>query len=118
MAHRFVTVNLSHRLVDATGLDVTPPQRLNSAIKVADEVNDVAAAVEKYKSLASGYGSGTAKMYMAGHSAGGTLAMLYMQGDKNTNKQVRSLRNLAGLDNVTLSEICITILPTMSIGWL
>ena len=104
MARGFVTVNLSHRLVDATGLDQNPPPRINSAIKVSDEVNDVAAAVEKYKSLAAGYGSGTGKMYMAGHSAGGTLAMLYVQGDKNTNKQVRASANLAGLTNLTLSD--------------
>ncbi len=104
MSKGFVTVNLSHRLVDATGLDRMPPLRINSAIKVTDEVADVAAAVEKYKSLASGYGSGTARMYMVGHSAGGTLAMLYVQGDKNTNKQVKASANLAGLANLTLSE--------------
>ena len=69
-----------------------------------DEVNDVAAAVEKYKSLAQELGSGTARMYMAGHSAGGTLAMLYVQGEKNVNKQVKASGNLAGLTNLTLSE--------------
>lgn len=104
MARGFVTVNLSHRLVDATGLDQNPPPRINSAIKVSDEVNDVAAAVEKYKTIATGYGSGTDKMYMAGHSAGGTLAMLYVQGEKNVNKQVRASGNLAGLANLTLTE--------------
>ncbi len=43
-------------------------------------------------------------MYMAGHSAGGTLAMLYAQGDENLNKQLRASGNLAGLTNVTLSQ--------------
>lgn len=104
MAKGFVTVNLSHRLVDATGLDQKPPPRIVSSVKVVDEVADVVAAVEKYKALAAGYGSGTSKMYMAGHSAGGTLAMLYVQGDKNTNKQVRASANLAGLANLTLPE--------------
>lgn len=104
MARGLVTVNISHRLVDANGFDQVPPPRINSAIKVADEVDDVAAAVEKYKTLATGYGSGTSRMYMAGHSAGGTLAMLYVQGDKNLNRQVRASGNLAGLANVTLSD--------------
>ncbi|MGN7787481.1 alpha/beta hydrolase [Niabella sp. 22666] len=104
MARGFITINISHRLVDATGLDQLPPPRINSAIKVADEVDDIAAAVEKYKTLAAGYGSGTSRMYMAGHSAGGTLAMLYVQGNKNLNKQVRASGNLAGLANVTLSD--------------
>lgn len=104
MARGFVTVNISHRLINAAGLDRTPPLRMNSVVKVADEVTDVAAAVEKYKALAAGYGSGTANMYMAGHSAGGTLAMLYVQGDKNINGQVRASGNLAGLTNITLSD--------------
>ncbi len=104
MARGFVTVNISHRLVDATGLDQTPPPRINSAVKVTDEVDDIAAAVEKYKTIAAGDGSGISKMYMAGHSAGGTLAMLYVQSDKNLNKQVRASGNLAGLTNVTLSQ--------------
>lgn len=104
MSKGFVTVNISHRLVDATGLDQTPPPRVHSPVKVTDEVSDIAAAVEKYKSLAPGYGSGTAKMYMAGHSAGGTLAMLYVQGDKNTGKQVRASGNLAGLANLSLTD--------------
>lgn len=102
MAKGFVAVNLSHRLVNAVGLDQNPPLHQLSAIKVSDQVIDVALAVEKYKSSAAGWGVGTAKMYMAGHSAGGTLAMLYVQGDKNTG--VRASGNLAGLANVTLSE--------------
>ncbi|MGC4235486.1 MAG: alpha/beta hydrolase [Niabella sp.] len=104
MSKGLVTVNISHRLVDATGLDQIPPPRIHSPVKVVDEVSDIAAAVEKYKSLAAGYGSGTAKMYMAGHSAGGTLAMLYVQGDKNTGKQVRASGNLAGLANLSLTD--------------
>jgi acetyl esterase/lipase len=104
MARGFVTVNISHRLVDATGLDQTPPPRINSAVTVTDEVDDIAAAVEKYKTLAASYGSGISKMYMAGHSAGGTLAMLYVQGNKNLNKQVKASGNLAGLTNITLSQ--------------
>ncbi len=104
MSKGFVTVNISHRLVDATGLTNQPPLHLASAIKVSDEVDDVAAAVEKYKSLAIAFGSGTGRMYMAGHSAGGTLAMLYVQGSKNLNKQVRASGNLAGLTNLTLTD--------------
>ncbi|MCH5718113.1 alpha/beta hydrolase [Niabella hibiscisoli] len=118
MSRGFVTINVSHRLVDATGLDQTPPPRISSAIKVKDEVDDIAAAVEMYKILAGGFGSGTSKMYMAGHSAGGTLAMLYVQGEKNLNKQVRASGNLAGLTNVTLPEELYNNPPTMSTGLL
>lgn len=102
MAKGFVTVNLSHRLVDATGIDQNPPLHQLSAVKVTDQVNDVALAVEKYKASAAMWGSGTSNMYMAGHSAGGTLTMLYVQGEKN--KGIRASGNLAGLANLTLPE--------------
>lgn len=101
MAKGFIAVNLSHRLVNAIGIDQNPPTHSASVIKVSDQVNDMALAVEKYKSSASDWGTGTSKMYMAGHSAGGTLAMLYVQGKKN--KSVRASGNFAGLANMSLS---------------
>lgn len=102
MTNGFVVVNLSHRLVDAAGLDQNPPLHQPSAIKVTDQVDDMALAVDKYKASAKAWGSGTSRMYMAGHSAGGTLAMLYVQGTKNEG--VRASGNFAGLANLTLSE--------------
>lgn len=102
MTRGYVAVNLSHRLVDADGIDQSPPVHKKSTILVVDEVSDVAAAVEKYKALSGSWGTGTSKMYMAGHSAGGTLAMLYVQGNKN--KGVRASGNFAGLTNVTLPQ--------------
>lgn len=102
VAKGFVAVNLSHRLVDASGLDQSPPVHQASAIKVSDQVDDLASAVNKYKASASDWGVGISNLYMAGHSAGGTLAMLYVQGDKNSG--VRASGNFAGLANLTLSE--------------
>lgn len=104
MSRGYVVVNLSHRLVDATGLDKEPPPHQKSAVKVVDQVADVAAAVQKYKAIADSKGVGAEKMYMAGHSAGATLAMLYVQGDKNKDRSVRASANLAGLTNVTLPD--------------
>ncbi len=102
VAKGFVAVNLSHRLVDAAGLDQQPPLHQSSVVKVTDQVDDMALAVEKFQNSADNWGLGTAKMYMAGHSAGGTLAMLYVQGKRN--KSVRASGNLAGLTNITLTE--------------
>lgn len=98
----FIAVNLSHRLIDTDGLDKQPPLHQPSAIKVSDQVEDMALAVEKFKALAPDLDAGTSNMYMAGHSAGGTLALLYVQGSKN--KEVRASGNFAGLANVTLTE--------------
>lgn len=102
VAKGFVTVNLNHRLVDISGLDKLPPTHKLSTIKVSDQVDDMSLAVKKFKSAAAGWGLGITHMYMAGHSAGGTLAMLYVQGEKNEG--VRASGNLAGLANLTLPE--------------
>lgn len=96
----FVAVNISHRLVDTTGLLQTPPVRMNSAIKVSDELNDVHASLAKYKGMAAQWHSGTGKIYMAGHSAGAILSMLYTYGEKNIN--VRACANWAGITDLSI----------------
>lgn len=98
----FIVVNLSHRLVDTTGLFSLPPQRLVSAVKVSDELANVHAAVEKYKALATGWGTGTSRMYMAGHSAGAILTLLYTQGDYNNDGHIRAGANWAGATDLSI----------------
>ena len=99
----YVVVNLSHRLVDTTGLLQTPPIRRNSNVRAVDEVEDVKTAVDKYVAQASGWGSGTDRMYMAGHSAGAILAMLYTQGaDNYTSKRIRACGNWAGITDISI----------------
>lgn len=98
----YIAVNLGHRLVNTDGLDQNPPVHKLSEVKVQDQVQDLAMAVQKYKQSASNWGSGTASLYMAGHSAGGTLALLYVQG--NLNSGVKASANFAGLTKMTLTE--------------
>ena len=98
----FVVLNLSHRLIDTTGLLSLPPTRMNSDVRVVDEVADVHAAVEKYKSMAASLGTGTARMYMAGHSAGAILTLLYTQGDYNDDGRIRAGANWAGSTDLTI----------------
>lgn len=98
----FITVNISHRLVDTSGLFRNPPLRQVSAVKVSDEVADVAAAVQRYRDAATGWGAGAGKMYMAGHSAGAILAMLYVQGDKNKDGHMRVSGNWAGVTDLSI----------------
>lgn len=102
VTHGFVAVNLNHRLVESEGMNQEPPVHQTSEVKVRDQVEDMAEAVKKFESLSKSYGLSNSKMYMAGHSAGGTLAMLYVQGTKNKN--VRASGNFAGLTNMTLTE--------------
>lgn len=98
----YIVANLSHRLVDTTGLLSTPPVRMNSDIKIGDELNDVHSAVTKYMAMAPEWHSGTGKMYMAGHSAGAILSLLYTLGDKNNDKHIRACGNWAGLTDMTI----------------
>lgn len=98
----FVTVNLSHRLIDSEGLLSLPPKHMASQIKISDEVDDVHSAVLKYKSMADTLGSGTAQMYMAGHSAGATLSMLYVQGNYNKDGHIKASANWAGITDLSI----------------
>lgn len=98
----FITVNMSYRLVDTTGIFRNPPLRKASNITVASQLEDVQRAVAKFRSEAGGWGAGTSKVYMAGHSAGAILAMLYVQGDKNKDGFVRASGNWAGITDLSI----------------
>jgi acetyl esterase/lipase len=98
----FVVVNLSHRLVDTTGIFRYPPLRRAASVRIADQLADVATAVKRYISEAPRLGTGTGRMYMAGHSAGAILAMLYVQGDLNADGQIRASGNWAGATDMSL----------------
>ncbi len=98
----FITVNISHRLVDTTGLLQLPPLHQSSDIKIADELADIHAAVDLYRSKASDWRSGTGKMYMAGHSAGAILAMLYTFGSYNGDKRIKACGNWAGMTDLSI----------------
>lgn len=106
----FIVVNLSHRLIDSTGLLRLPPEHKESEIKVRHEVADVDAAVQHYISHAASYHSGTDKMYMAGHSAGAMLAMLYVHGDLNKDGRVRASGNWAGMTEISVDQGIISLL--------
>ena len=102
--HNFIVVNLSHRLIDTAGLLSNPPKHQLSDIKVNDEVNDMDAAVKYVLSHALEYSAGTSRMYMAGHSAGATLSMLYVQGELNKDGHVRASANWAGLTDMSITD--------------
>lgn len=101
-SREYIVVNISYRLVDTTGLLSLPPVHRASDVKVADQLADVHAAVTKYMSLSAEWKTGTKKMYMAGHSAGAILSMLYAQGDYNDDGHIRACGNWAGLTDFSI----------------
>lgn len=100
----FAVVNMNYRLVDATGLYDSPVKHLESAVKVRDQVSDVALAVNFVLSKAKEWNVSETKLAIAGHSAGATLSLLYGYDAQNTNK-VKAIANLAGSLDHTFLDI-------------
>lgn len=96
----FVTVVPDYRLVNNTGMEQSKPVHLASEVKILDQVADLNIAVLCYEKIAQEFGAGVSKLFMAGHSAGGTLAMLLVQGSKK-GKMLASA-NLAGLTSFAI----------------
>lgn len=111
----FIVVNLSHRLLNSTGLLNLPPTHMLSEITVSDEVADVDAAVKYYIAHAADYKAGTSRMYMAGHSAGATLTLLYVQGELNNDGHIRASGNWAGATDLSFPD---SILNQLDPRWI
>lgn len=106
----FAVLNVNYRLVDATGLYDTPVKHLESAVKIKDQVADIATIVNYAIANAKDWKVSETKLAMAGHSAGATLSLLYSYDAINTNK-IKAVANLAGALDQTFSEIPSILLP-------
>jgi len=100
----FVVVNLSYRLADTSGMYGLPPSHHKSNVSIVQQVADVAQAVNVFVSRAREWGIDTAQMYMAGHSAGGTLALLYCEGTYNRQGRIKACGNWAGVTDLTIPD--------------
>lgn len=100
----FAVLNVNYRLVDATGLYDTPVKHLESAVKVKDQVADMALVVDYAIAHAKEWQVSESKMAMAGHSAGATLSLLYAYDARNANK-IKAVANLAGALDQTFTDI-------------
>ena len=99
-----IVVNMSYRLVDTTGMFVLPPLHKNSAVTVADQLDDINAGIRLYMKLAPGYKSTTKTMYIAGASAGSILAMLYAFGEYNLDHHIIGCANWCGATDLTIHD--------------
>ncbi len=96
----FVVVNLSHRLIDSGWFAKTGASKKDGT-KIGDQLKDVDDAVKLFKKEAAGWGVGTGRMYIAGHSAGAILSMLYILTDGHS-KGLRAAGNWAGITDLTM----------------
>lgn len=95
----FAVINVNYRLVNVDGVLSNPIVHKPSPIKIADQLNDIQAAVNLAASKAGEWGVSADKWSIAGHSAGATLALLYAYGDKNTDSRIKVAGNWAGATN-------------------
>ena len=103
-ARGFVVLNVNYRLVSIDGVLSNPIVHQPSPVKISDQLNDIAAAVNLAASKSSEWQMSNSKWGIAGHSAGATLALLYAYGDKNTGGRVKVAANWAGATNFAFQD--------------
>lgn len=103
-ASGYAVANINYRLVDAQGINSVPMQHKESVIKVKDQVADVSAAVDFVRSHAWDWVVSSRRVGIAGHSAGGTLALLYGY-DKRNDHKVQAISNIAGALDLLYTDL-------------
>ena len=99
LAKGLAVVNVDYRLVDTTGMLGLPPVHRASAVRIDEQVADIKAAMDKVAANAVDWKIRTTRWAVVGHSAGGTLALLYAYnfGGYNKDGRVTVAGNWAGL---------------------
>ncbi|WP_285008802.1 alpha/beta hydrolase [Pedobacter faecalis] len=103
-ARGFAVLNVNYRLVDIDGVLSTPIVHKPSAVKISDQLLDIQAAVNMAVSKRGDWKISSDKWGIAGHSAGGTLALLYAYGDRNSDNRVKAAANWAGATNFAFQD--------------
>lgn len=103
-AKGFAVVNINYRLVDITGILDTPPLHQASAVTIRQQLDDVVAAVSLAWSKRTEWTVSSDRWYIAGHSAGATLAMLYAYGESNADGRIKAAANWAGLTTFAFND--------------
>jgi len=104
MAKGYAVVSINYRLVDITGVLDTPPLHQASDITIHQQLDDVAAAVALAWSKRADWAVNSDKWYIAGHSAGATLAMLHAYGDDNADGRIKAAANWAGVTTFAFND--------------
>lgn len=101
----YAVINVNYRLVNGSELlTQANPSRIESTVKVKDQVTDMSAIVDFVIANANEWVVNENRIVMIGHSAGGSLALLYSYDKRNT-KKVKAVSNLAGALDLVFSNI-------------
>jgi acetyl esterase/lipase len=96
----FVVVNLSHRLIDANWFSKSG-KAAKTGVKIGDQLQDVDDAVRQFKRNAGSWKVNTERLFIAGHSAGAILGMLYLL-QEGRHEGIRAAGNWAGITDLTM----------------
>ncbi len=99
----YAVVNLNYRLVDTAGIFRNPMVHQPSAVTIASQLDDIALAINFIKTKATEWNISATKWAITGHSAGGTLSLLYGFG-KNNDGQIKVIGNWAGATTLTFND--------------
>ncbi|RYF97371.1 MAG: alpha/beta hydrolase [Chitinophagaceae bacterium] len=99
----FVAVNIGYRLVDTTGMFGTARRHHRSKVSIRDQVQDLDSAIRHFQGSANGWSSATRQMFLAGHSAGGTLALLCSY-NTTSRHDIRACANWAGGTDLSVPD--------------
>lgn len=101
----YAVLNVNYRLVNGAGLlTQTTPPRIESNIKIKDQVTDMNTIVDYAIANAKEWVANADRIVMVGHSAGGSLSLLYSYDQRNNNK-VKAVSNLAGALDLVFTNI-------------
>lgn len=106
LAKGLAVVNVDYRLVDTTGLLTLPPLHKLSAVRIDEQIVDIKAAMDRVAANAADWKVRTSRWAVVGHSAGGTLALLYAYnfGGQNSDGRVTVAGNWAGLTTLGYND--------------
>ena len=98
-AKGYAVLNVNYRLVNINGLIQSPPLHQASEVHISDQLEDVKLAVNFAEKNAPLWKVSPDKWAAAGHSAGGTLALLYGYDSAvmNKDKRIKAAANWAGV---------------------
>lgn len=100
----YAVLNVNYRLVDTTGLFSLPPVHQASDITIHDQLDDIEKALDFARSKSDEWVVSDEKIGITGHSAGGTLALLFAYGDHNDDGHVKVVGNWAGATTLAFND--------------
>jgi len=97
MSAGYAVVNINYRLVDTSGLWKSPPEHKAGEVHISNQLHDIQQAMQLANDQVRSWLVSETKWMMAGHSAGGTLSLLYSYSDLNKDKRIKAAANWAGV---------------------